>query len=119
MIIDKEFTKKYLLLSKDKKKDLLATLSDKEREQLLDEVSHLMEPLHSANDTSLVNEPPSHYGQKTMNFFSGMEEINDYDIEQMRKTSALQRLTNITDIIKTMYKEELQKPFIDLRLNFD
>lgn len=56
---------------------------------------------------------------KTINFFSSFEAMNEYDIEQMRKTTPLQRIKNITDIIKTLYREELQKPFTDLRLNFD
>jgi len=44
--------------------------------------------------------------------------MNEHDLEQMRKSSPTQRFKNLTEVIITIYKEELQKPF-DLRINFD
>ena len=119
MKIDKEFIEKYLLLSMDKQKDLFATLRLEEKAKLLDYLPHLHKSISYSNDTNHVNEPETHYGNKTINFFNSMEEMNEHDIRQMQNSTPIQRIKNITNIIKTAYREELQKPLTDLRLNFD
>ncbi len=64
-----------------------------------------------------VSEPESNYRKPTIRFFTSFEEMNEADIIEMAGFTPVQNFEQVTQMILSFYKEELQKP-LDKKIHF-
>ncbi|HYV90446.1 MAG TPA: hypothetical protein VE978_01630 [Chitinophagales bacterium] len=66
-----------------------------------------------------LNEPSFAYGKKRIKFFSSLEEENEYNHRYDANLTPEERLREVTQLIKTIFREELKKnPTLGNRIYF-
>ncbi len=58
-----------------------------------------------------LSEPQTVYNKTVFGSFQSFEEANEADAAYMATLSGEQHLSNVTELIAAMYKQELKEPF--------
>jgi hypothetical protein len=71
---------------------------------------------------SKINEPSAVYGKPSENrlvFFNSYEEMNEFDLQEMAKSTPEERFKHVTYLIQHLYADVLKNKLPDMKIYFD